>query len=152
MQMLVCLAGLTVCVATQLPAQAAGGDITISRQVQPRAAARQELVPDPNPQVVNPSREKLINSSLSSGLAPLEMSDSDFAGVHAGSRMGNGVPLSHQGDGHPPGAGAVASQGRSSVAGMNPVGRGAGTAGRAGGQVSRSVQQGLRPLQTLQGQ
>src|SRR5690554_5614041 len=63
-QLLVCLTGLIICVATQLQAHAAGGDIIISREVQPRAAARQELVPDPTPLVANPDRSAQVNSSL----------------------------------------------------------------------------------------
>src|SRR5690554_5537333 len=63
-QWLVCFSGLVICVLTQLPAEAAGGDIIISREVKPRAAARQELVPDPNPQLVNPNNAHQVHRAL----------------------------------------------------------------------------------------
>lgn len=145
-QLLVCLAGLALCVATQLPVQGAEGDIILSRQVQPRAAARQELVPDPNPQIVNPRRDVLLERALESGLAPTEISDRDFAGIISGSRFSGalgvlpaGVSASHTA---PTGGGA---------AGFNPARHAGAAAGRAGGQVNRSIQQGLRPLQILGG-
>ena len=144
-QILICLAGLALCVATQLPAHGADGDIIISRQVQPRAAARQELVPDPNPLVVNPRRDVLFEQALDAGLAPTEISDGDFAGITSGSRFNSvlGVlPLGATTNPAPTGGGA---------AGLNPAGHGGGAAGRAAGQVNRSIQQGLRPLQTLGG-
>lgn len=145
-QILICLAGLALCVATQLPVHGADGDIIISRQVQPRAAARQELVPDPNPLVVNPRRDAMLNQALDAGLAPTEMSDRDFAGISSGSRFTNAfgvLPLgTSTANPAPTGGGA---------AGLNPAGHGGGAAGRAGGQVNRSIQQGLRPLQTLGG-
>ncbi|WP_226944855.1 hypothetical protein [Pseudomonas sp. FME51] len=145
-QVLLCLAGLALCIATQLPVYGADGDIIISRQVQPRAAARQELVPDPNPLVVNPRRDAMLNQALDAGLAPTEMSDRDFAGISSGSRFSNAFSNLPFGAGPanpvPTGGGA---------AGLNPAGHGGGVAGNAGGQVSRSIQQGLRPLQMLGG-
>ncbi|MEJ6655107.1 MAG: hypothetical protein QNL70_03760 [Pseudomonas sp.] len=145
-QVLLCLAGLALCIATQLPVHGADGDIIISRQVQPRAAARQELVPDPNPLVANPRRDAMLNQALDAGLAPTEMSDRDFAGISSGSRISNtfsNLPLG-AGPANPVPTGGGA-------AGLNPAGHGGGAAGNAGGQVNRSIQQGLRPLQILGG-
>lgn len=146
-QLLLCLSGLTVCVATQLQAQAAGGDIIISRDVQPRAAARQELVPDPNPHLVNPNRSALINNSIRSGQAPTEISESDFAGVTSGVSLGNGLqifnqPVDQLGTQMPVRNGL-------GVSGSTVGGRATGSTGRIGGDINRSVQQGLRPLQSL---
>ena len=148
-QLLVCLAGLIVCVLTQFQAQAAGGDIIISREVQPRAAARQELVPDPNPNVVNPDKSTQIRNSLRGGTAPLEISDSDFASVTSGTSLGNGVqifsPSAEQSSAaHLPGRGGLGITGNSAGGGGAT-----GATGRVAGDVNRSVQQGLRPLQNL---
>lgn len=145
-QLPVCLAGLALGVAAQLPVHGAEGDIILSRQVQPRAAARQELVPDPNPQVVNPRRDVLLERALESGLAPTEITDRDFAGITSGSRFSGafGVIPAGVSASHPAPAGGGA-------AGFNPARHAGGTAGRAGGQVNRSIQQGLRPLQILGG-
>ena len=148
--LLVCLVGLVICLATQFQVQAADGDIIISREVQPRSAVRQELVPDPNPQLVNPNRESQINSSLNAGHRAMEISDSEFAGVSSGSSLAHGLHIFSQ----PPNQSiGVQSPGRgvTGAAGNNTVGRAVGGATRAAGQVNRSVQQGLRPLQNLKG-
>lgn len=147
-QLLVCLTGLSICVATQLQAQAAGGDIIISRDVKPRAAARQELVPDPNPHRVNPNQDPLINRAVSGGQAPLEISDRDFAGVTTGTSLTHGVHIFaqpvDQSTGTPmPGRAGLGVTGNSSV------GRATGATSRVGSEVNRSVQQGMRPLQNL---
>lgn len=149
-QLLVCLIGLTICLATQFQAQAADGDIIISRDVQPRSAIRQELVPDPNPQLVNPNRQSQINSSLSTGKRALEISDNEFAGVHSGSSPIQGLhifpqSLNQSTGAQSPGRGVIGNTGN------NTTGRAVGGAVRAGDQVNRSVQQGLRPLQNLKG-
>lgn len=142
-QMLVCLVGLLICVVSHLPAYGADGDIIISRQVQPRAAVRQELKPDPRPQVANPRRDVLLNKALSSGLAPMELSDTDFAGINSGSRFTEVFSVLPAGGVMNPALSAAGAKG------FNSAGHGGGAAGRAGGQVGRSVQQGLRPLQIL---
>ena len=77
-----------------------------------------------------------------------ELNDSEFAAVHSGTQLpsqllGNQMPLALQ-----PSADAARQAG---VAGHNPVGHsGNGALGNVSGQVNRSVQQGLRPLQILQ--
>lgn len=146
-QLLLCLSGLTICVATQLQAQAAGGDIIIIREVQPRAATRHELVPDPNPQLVNPDHSALINNSIRSGQAPLEISDRDFAGVISGTSLGNGLQIFKQ----PADPLGTQMPGRAGlgISGSTAGGRATGSTGRIGGDINRSVQQGLRPLQNL---
>lgn len=146
--LLVCLSGGILCVFTQFQAHAAGGDIIISRDVQPRSATRQELVPDPHPRRVNPNRAARINSTLKSGQAPLEMSDREFASVTSGTSLGNGLqvftPALDQA-GNP-----MSSRVGLGVQGNSAAGRSVGgAAGRIGGDVNRSVQQGLRPLQSL---
>ena len=147
-QLLVCLTGLAICVATQLQALAGGGDIIISRDVQPRAATRQELVPDPNPQLVNPNNDPLINRAVRGGQAPMELSDRDFAGVNTGTSLASGVqifaqPVDQPAGNHLPGRAGLGVTGSSSVGGAT------GAANRVGSDVNRSVQQGLRPLQNL---
>lgn len=127
-----------------LPALAAGGDIIISRQVQPRSAVRQELVADPSPQVVNPRREALLQRSLDGGLSTTELSDGDFAQVSSGSRFAH--PL--QGAGQAV-QGPLSSGSTVGASGLNPAGH-SGGAGRAGATVGRSIQQGLGPLRLLQ--
>lgn len=147
-QLLVCLTGLGIGVLTQQQAQAAGGDIIISREVQPRSATRAALVPDPNPNVANPNHAPRINRTLESAQAPLEISDSDFASVTSGTSLGNGLQIftrtPDQTGTHMPGRNGLG------ISGNTAAGRSVGgSTGRIGGDVNRSVQQGLRPLQNL---
>ncbi|MFA5678823.1 MAG: hypothetical protein WC953_10530 [Pseudomonas sp.] len=148
-QLLICAAGLIICLITQLQAQAADGDIIISREVQPRAAARQELVPDPNPQVANPDHSARVNRAVQ-GARLSELSVSDFAGVSSGSSLANGLHIFAQPvqpGSQAPGRGGVGVMGSAG----NAAGRATGGVSRVGGSVNRSVSQGLRPLQNLQG-
>ncbi|GGI95408.1 hypothetical protein [Halopseudomonas pertucinogena] len=146
-QLLICLIGLAICVLTQFQARAADGDILISREVQPRAAARQELMPDPNPQVVNPEHSTQIRNNIRSARNPMEISDRDFANVTSGTSLGRGVQVFNQ----------TRAQKHNNLRGAGGLGITAGAGGaRAGGgtarignDVNRSVQQGLRPLQNL---
>lgn len=144
-QLLVCLAGLVICVMTQLPARAAGGDVIITREVQPRAATRQELVPDPNPQKVNPDHSAQIRRSL--GVSG-EVSDGEFAGVTTGTTLRGGVQIFAPGA-DPVGGALMPGRDGTGVSGGAKSGGGLGGVGRIGGDVNRSVQQGLRPLQNL---
>lgn len=121
-------------------AWAAGdGSIVIQRELQPRVAFRQTMVPDPNPVAVNPN----VSSQVNRQLRGLELSDGDFAHVTTGQVLGNSRPL--DGDPHsmpsPPNARLTALS--------------AGKAGASGNgisaQVNRSVQRGLAPLQNLTG-
>lgn len=129
-------------------AAAADGDIIISREVQPRAAIRLELAPDPNPQVVNPKPNAIIDSGLRGNRLVGELDDSEFAAGTSGTRLSqqlisNQIPRAQQ-----PSSDAGRHVG---VSGQNPVGHsGSGALGNVNGQINRSVQQGLRPLQILQ--
>ncbi len=128
---------------------AAGGDILLSREVQPRAATREPLVPDPNPRVVNPKPSTYVGEDLQMRSVPGELNDGDFAAVTSGARMTQQL-LS------PTVQGAHSATSRlgnpSSVAGNNPVGHAGGSLGKIDSNVNRSIQQGLRPLQILQRQ
>ncbi len=139
---------LLATVLVSQPATAANGDIIISRDVQPRSATRQALMPDPNPQLVNPKPNNAINMGLRGNRAAGELNDSEFAAVHSGTQLtsqllGNQTPLALQ-----PSVGAAQQAG---FTGPNPIGHSGNSAlGNVNGQVNRSVQQGLRPLQILQ--
>jgi hypothetical protein len=129
------------------PVFAAGGDIVLSRQVQPRIVTRQAMLPDPNPRVVNPSPNRIIGDTLLGGTAGNnELNDHEFSGISSGlalprhlnnvlfntPALSNSMPAQSS-------SGAGASQG-------------GGMASSVAGQVNRSVQQGLRPLQIIGGQ
>ncbi len=125
---------------------AADGDIIISRDVQLRSATRQPLVPDPSPRVVNPRQDELLQRSLESGLATVELSDKDFGQVTSGvTFITSKSAISSIGQTVNRSAGAT----HHAVGGVSRVGHSGGSAGRAGSQVGRSIQQGLRPLQLL---
>lgn len=136
------------------PAFAAGGDIIIIREVQPRSATRPPLVPDPNPHIVNPKPNAVIDQGLSNLTAPGELSDSDFANITGGHGIQHHLT-------NPQGPHAVGEHVQHGSAGVNqqniPASPGASHIGgsRLGnnidGQVNRSLQQGLSPLQQLQG-
>jgi hypothetical protein len=126
-----CIWGL-IC-ALQAQAQAAEGDVIITREVQPRVATRAALVPDPNPLSVNPGRSVIE--------ATAELADGDFANVSSGLALPQqllGNSLGHQ----------VQTPLQHSMPGLGAPHGGGGGSGVAT-QVNRSVQQGLRPLQML---
>lgn len=123
---------------------AADGDIIILREVQPRSATRPPLVADPNPQVVNPKPNAVLDQAMG------ELTDGDFAAVTGGHGLRQqGMPAPREvliaERGFQPGSGA----------GALPASRAAGHSGSGlgavAGQVNRSLQQGLRPLQGLNG-
>lgn len=126
---------------------AADGDIILTRQVQPRASTRPPVLPDPNPRVVNPKPSTYVGEDLSMRSGPGELSDSDFAAVTSGTRMTQQLlsPAGQSPHSNPSGLNNY-----SSVAGNNPVGHSGGALGNIDGQVNRSIEQGLRPLQPLQ--
>lgn len=131
-----------------LPAIAAEGDIIISREVQPRAAVRKELAADPNPQLVNPKPNAVIEIGLRGNRAIGELDDNEFAAVITGTRLSNELLSSQIKVADP---GAAASVLRSAGAGHNVVGHGgSGELGNIDDRINHSVQQGLRPLQILQ--
>ena len=118
------------------------GSIVIQRELQPRVAFRQTMVPDPNPISVNPNVSAQVNHQLRG----LELSDGDFAHVISGQRLGH----SDLGESDLPGLDGITSSQGARLPGIS-----AGRAGSAGNgissQVNRSVQRGLAPLQKLTG-
>lgn len=144
------LAGVVLLTATMESSrqvQAAGGDVILTRQVQTRVATRPPLVPDPNPLVVNTQPSTYVGDDLQMRGVPGELGDHDFAAVTSGARLPREqllIPTQRNG------AGVAAAVNHSALAGSHPVGH-AGTAlGNIEGQVNRSLEQGLRPLQMLQ--
>jgi len=116
------------------------GDIIISRDVQPRSATRQPIVPDPNPRVSNPGA--VVKYSTTN-----ELSDADFASMSTGMALPERVVHNHL-NGNSSLMGTPSHQ---SVPGINASHGGSGAAGGVAGQVNRSLQQGLRPLQAIGG-
>ncbi|WP_157719000.1 hypothetical protein [Geopseudomonas guangdongensis] len=123
-------------------AQAADGEVILTRDVQPRIATRPALVPDPNPLTVQMDRSALVNSSVAAG----ELSDGDFSQVSSGqSVMTRALQLPM----HTPGLdgkSAGAAQGMPNIAGGH-----GGSGGAISGQINKSLQQGLAPLKMLTG-
>jgi hypothetical protein len=121
-------------------ASAEQGDIVITRDVAPRSATRAPLLPDPDPRITNPGAVTVQ--------ATEELSDSDFATVSTGtalpgltgtgSQVGTPLGLERLPSQHLPGMGSAHS-------------RTGGSGANLSGQVNRSIQQGLRPLQQLGG-
>lgn len=148
-----CWLGLLVSVmsgfALAPSALAADGDIIIMREVQPRSATRPPLAPDPNPQVINPKPNAVIDRALGGMAMPGELSDGDFAAVTGGHGMqqqGMSSPRALTTERHlqpKAGAGALPSS--------PAAGHSGGALAGVAGQVNRSLQQGLRPLQGLGG-
>lgn len=131
------------------PVMSADGDIIISRQVQPRAAARIDLVPAADPRLVNTKPGAAAGNGLLTRDSAGELSDSDFASVSSGTRLTQQLlasPMTVD-----PSTGSAAP-GHVADAGIGAVGHGSGAVGNLGGLVTRSVQQGLLPLQVLQRQ
>lgn len=128
---------------------AADGDIIIMREVQPRNATRAPLVPDPNPQVINPKPNAVIDRALGGMATPGELSDGDFAAVTGGHGMPqHGLSSPHQlaSERHLQPSGGAAALPSSPAAGHS-----GGALGGVAGQINRGLQQGLRPLQGLNG-
>lgn len=136
------LYGLLCLCSIAPPALAADGDIILSRDVQPRVATRPPLVPDPNPTVVNVAPHQQINRQTQSIEQLGELSDSDFASINSGLSLPNRLLGTDN-----PQALPSAQQHQQGVSSLNH-GNGAVSSGIAG-QINRSVQQGLRPLQNL---
>lgn len=134
--------GLGVAIIAGEAFAAGDGTIVIQRELQPRVAFRQTMVPDPHPIAVNPNVSSQVNNQLSG----LELSDGDFAHITSGQRLGHASLAG----GDLPGLDGIPST-STRLPGMS-----AGRAGSSGGnsissQVNRSVQRGLAPLQNLTG-
>ncbi|MBT8768916.1 hypothetical protein J7302_22680 [Pseudomonas sp. DB1] len=118
---------------------AADGDVIIQRDVQSRTATRAPLVPDPNPRVVNPGA---ITSSTT-----VEMTDGDFANVSTGMALPDRT-IQAQVVNNPAMSG---NPGHQSLPGVGATHTGGGAGRSISSQVNQSIQQGLRPLQSLGG-
>ena len=126
------------------------GQIIVMREVQPRAATRPPLVPDPNPRVVKTSPEAYVSGGIGNAITNGELDDSDFAHVNSGmaasQRMltGSSGPLQQTG---------ISNQRVTSATSGIGGKAGGGGGGGIAGTVNQGVQQGLRPLmQGLPGQ
>lgn len=128
-------------------AQADGtGEIVITRHVYPRAVGSIVPPPDPNPTTVNANPAAQINAVTTHG----ELGDGDFARVSTGSSI---TRVINTGTGSVPG---LLNQ-NSGMPGLTSTARagggsGVGSLGSLGGQINRSVEQGMRPLTSLGGQ
>lgn len=118
------------------------GSIVIQRELQPRVAFRQTMVPDPHPVAVNPN----VSAQVSHQLRGMELSDGDFAHVVSGQRLGN----ANLADGDLPGLDGISSSQGARLPGIS-AGRAGSAGNRISSQVNRSVQRGLAPLQKLTG-
>ena len=120
---------------------AGDGRIVIQRELQPRVAFRQTMVPDPNPVAVNPN----VSSQVNHLVRGLELTDGEFAQVVSGQHGLHGNLAA----GDLPGLGSVQSP-NARLPGL-ASGRAGAAGGGIAGQVNRSVQRGLSPLQNLTG-
>ena len=136
-----CLLGTTLMVLLNNPVYADNGLIVLTRDVQPRAATRAPLVPDPH------------SLTVQAGLprnAGAELDDGDFAHVNTGLSVANSAltrqtnSLSTSNSMNPSGGNGVPGLGAA-------IGGGAtgGTTGGIGGRVNGAIQTGLRPLQKM---
>lgn len=148
-RLLLCGICLLPSITLTAPAFSADGDIIILREVQPRSATRPPLVPDPNPHVVNPKPNSVINQGLRGMAAPTELSDSDFAGVTGGHgiqrQLSNATSHSLQSTSMQHGSG------RANLPASPAASHSGAGLGNLDGQINRSLQQGLQPLQGLFG-
>ncbi|MBM7061995.1 hypothetical protein JQX08_14885 [Pseudomonas sp. UL073] len=147
---------LSVLTADLSAVQAADGDIVLFREVQPRTATRQPLVPDPNPRVVNPQtmtegpvKQGTQTTNIVTRSMGNELSDSDFADVSSGSGLAIQRSTAGQAVGSTLLSTPNAQQGMPTSSASH---QGGGANNAIAGQVNRSIQQGMRPLQMLGGQ
>ncbi|UJJ33305.1 hypothetical protein HV822_02035 [Halopseudomonas maritima] len=125
-------------------AQAADGDIIIQRQVQSRIATRAPLLPDPNPEIVNPGTDARRMAA--------EMSDADFANVASGAALRGHYVESQITQGLVPNHSGSVLAGPQS--GTQTVGGGGGGGGAVSGPaisgtINQSIKQGLGPLNAI---
>lgn len=118
--------------------QAAGnGEIVVIRKVQPFAVGNPAPRPDPNPTTVNANPSVQINSTSQSS----ELGDGDFARVSTGAGVTRAITANTN---HLPGVNT--SNGISGLTNGRAGGNGGGVANNMGGQINRSIEQGMRPL------
>ena len=123
------------------PVHADNGLIVLTRDVQPRAATRTELVADPHPLTVQAGLPR--NASA-------ELNDSDFAHINTGLSVSNSA-LTRQTNN------LSSSNSMPQSAGNGMPGLGAaiggdatgGTTGGLSGRINGAIQTGLRPLQRM---
>ena len=124
-------------VCLHMSAQAEEGEIVISRQVQPRVASVPSLVPDPAPRVVNPG-----SAALGAGT---ELNDGDFSRISSGRTITERTINDHVING------AISILPSHTLQRSTVSSSSVSRQGDIATQVSRSVQQGLRPLHILGG-
>ncbi|WP_341304948.1 hypothetical protein [Pseudomonas sp. TMP25] len=135
------LISATLLVLLSTPLCAENGLIVITRDVQPRAATREPLAPDPHPLTVQAGLPRTASN---------ELNDNDFAHINTGlsvsdsalTRQTNSLSSSNSmtqsgGNGVP---------GLGTAIGGNATGS---TAGGLSGRVNGAIQTGLRPLQKM---
>ena len=133
------LIGATLLVLLSNPLLADNGLIVITRDVQPRAATREPLAPDPHPLTVQAGLPSTAGN---------ELDDSDFAHINTGlsvsdsalTRQTNSISSRVQ-----MGGGGNGMPGLGAAIGGDATGRSSGVDGRVNG----AIQTGLRPLQNL---
>ena len=136
-----CLLGTTLVVLLNSPVYADNGLIVLTRDVQPRAATRAPLVPDPHPLTVQAGLPRNAGA---------ELDDGDFAHVNTGLSVANSAltrqtnnlsspnNLNHSGGNSLPGLGAAIGGGATG-----------GATNSISGRVNGALQTGLRPLQKM---
>ncbi|WP_298182710.1 hypothetical protein [uncultured Pseudomonas sp.] len=135
------LLGTTLAVLLSNPVHADNGLIVLTREVQPRAATRQELAPDPRPLTVQAGLPRNAGS---------ELDDSDFAHVNTGLSISNSA-LTRQTNSLSA-TNSMAQSGGNGMSGLGAAigGESAGSAtGGVSGRVNGAIQTGLRPLQKM---
>lgn len=123
------------------------GTIVLTRDVQPRAATRKEMVPDPNPKVVYGSPDAYLAHGVSGSIGG-EISDSEFASINTGMAVTQRLLTGQSAQSATPGNQRITS----ATSGIGGKAGGGSATGGIAGRVNQSVQQGLRPLSQAMGQ
>ncbi|KMN13230.1 hypothetical protein [Pseudomonas weihenstephanensis] len=133
------LSAVLVCLSAQA---ADNGEIVITRQVYPHAVGSIPAPPDPNPTVVNANPAAQINAMTAQG----ELGDGDFARISTGSSITRTITT---GTHNLPGM--IDHTGMPGLTSSGRAGGSGGPSANLGGQINRSIEQGMRPLTTLGG-
>ncbi len=113
------------------------GEIVIIRKVQSFAVGNPAPRPDPNPTTVNTNPSAQINSATQNS----ELGDGDFARVTTGAGVNRTITANTN---HLPGLNP--SNGMPGLTSGRAGGSSGGAANNIGGQINRSIEQGMRPL------
>ena len=135
------LLSTTLAVLLSNPVHADNGLIVLTREVQPRAATRQELSPDPHPLTVQAGLPRNAGA---------ELDDSDFAHVNTGLSISNSALMRQTNSLST--TNSMAQSGGNGMSGLGAAigGESAGSAtGGVSGRVNGAIQTGLRPLQKM---